>query len=64
MSTDGWKNFGRYGADRGNVHGSVALGRSLEDAVERMIVEGGIKSPPTARRGLPASALDPSPSLR
>ncbi|MER7849240.1 hypothetical protein ABTZ03_35475 [Kitasatospora sp. NPDC096077] len=54
MSTDGWKNFGRYGADRdrGNVHGSVALGRALEDAVERMIVEGGIKSPATTRRGL------------
>ncbi|SEM87975.1 hypothetical protein SAMN05414137_1942, partial [Streptacidiphilus jiangxiensis] len=27
MSTDGWKNFGRYGANRdpGNVHGAVAL---------------------------------------
>lgn len=56
MSTDGWKNFGRYGADRdrGNVHGSVALGQALEDAIERMIIEGGIKSPPTTRRGLTA----------
>ncbi|MFD5559127.1 hypothetical protein [Kitasatospora griseola] len=56
MSTDGWKNFGRYGADRdrGNVHGSVALGRALEDAVERMIREGGIKSPAGSRRGLKA----------
>ncbi|MFE3878053.1 hypothetical protein ACFXPX_27100 [Kitasatospora sp. NPDC059146] len=56
MSTDGWKNFGRYGADRdrGNVHGRVALGRALEDAVERMIIEGGIKSPPSTRRGLMA----------
>ncbi|MFF7459615.1 hypothetical protein [Kitasatospora sp. NPDC008115] len=56
MSTDGWKNFGRYGADRdpGNVHGKFALGRALEDALERMIIEGGIKSPPTTRRGLMA----------
>ncbi|TQF07970.1 hypothetical protein E6W39_01205 [Kitasatospora acidiphila] len=56
MSTDGWKNFGRYGADRdpGNVHGKIALGRALEDAVERMILEGGIKSPATTRRGLKA----------
>ncbi|MEV7928429.1 hypothetical protein [Kitasatospora sp. NPDC088264] len=56
MSTDGWKNFGRYGADRdqGNVHGKIALGRALEDALERMIIEGGIKSPPTTRRGLTA----------
>ncbi|MFJ6776276.1 hypothetical protein ACIQOV_35860 [Kitasatospora sp. NPDC091257] len=56
MSTDGWKNFGRYGADRdrGNVHGSVALGRALEDVLERMIIEGGIKSPPSTRRGLTA----------
>ncbi|MDH6130359.1 hypothetical protein [Kitasatospora sp. GP82] len=56
MSTDGWKNFGKYGAgrDSGNVHGKVALGQALEDALERMIVEGGIKSPPTSRRGLAA----------
>ncbi|MFF2123505.1 hypothetical protein ACFVXH_39875 [Kitasatospora sp. NPDC058184] len=56
MSTDGWKNFGQYGADRdrGNVHGKVALGRALEDALERMIIEGGIKSPPSTRRGLMA----------
>ncbi|MET8545769.1 hypothetical protein ABZW03_34805 [Kitasatospora sp. NPDC004799] len=56
MSTDGWKNFGRYGADRdpGNIHGKIALGRALEDAVERMIIEGGIKSPPSTRRGLTA----------
>ena len=54
MSTDGWKNFGKYGAhlDPGNVHGKIALGRALEDALERMIIEGGIKSPPTTRRGL------------
>ena len=56
MSTDGWKNFGRYGADLdpGNVHGKYALGRALEDALERMIIEGGIKSPVTTRRGLMA----------
>ncbi len=56
MSTDGWKNFGRYGAnlDPSNVHGKIALGRALEDALERMIVEGGIKSPVTTRRGLMA----------
>jgi len=56
MSTDGWKNFGAYGADRdpGNVHGSVALARAMEDALERMIVAGGIKSPATTRRGLMA----------
>ncbi|MEU3564183.1 hypothetical protein [Kitasatospora sp. NPDC006786] len=56
MSTDGWKNFGKYGADldRGNVHGKVALGRALEDVLERMIIEGGIKSPPSTRRGLTA----------
>lgn len=56
MSTDGWKNFGKYGADLdpGNVHGKIALGRALEDALERMIIEGGIKSPPTTRRGLRA----------
>ncbi|MBP0451222.1 hypothetical protein J5Y04_16980 [Kitasatospora sp. RG8] len=54
MSTDGWKNFGKYGAagDPGNVHGKIGLGRALEDALERMIVEGGIKSPVTTRRGL------------
>lgn len=56
MSTDGWRNFGLYGAagDPGNVHGGVALGRALEDALERMIVEGGVKSPVTTRRGLTA----------
>ncbi|MEU8512981.1 hypothetical protein AB0C76_15550 [Kitasatospora sp. NPDC048722] len=56
MSTDGWKNFGRYGADLdpGNVHGKIALGRALEDVIERMILEGGIKSPPSTRRGLMA----------
>ncbi|GAA1929617.1 hypothetical protein GCM10009716_41600 [Streptomyces sodiiphilus] len=56
MSTDGWKNFGKYGADLdpGNVHGKYALGRALEDALERMIIEGGIKSPVTTRRGLKA----------
>jgi hypothetical protein len=56
MSTDGWKNFGVYGAarDPGNIHGSVALARALEDALERMIIDGGIKSPVTTRRGLTA----------
>ncbi|MFG2825299.1 hypothetical protein ACGFX4_38460 [Kitasatospora sp. NPDC048365] len=56
MSTDGWKNFGRYGADRdpGNIHGKIALGRALEDALERLIIDGGIKSPATSRRGLMA----------
>ncbi|GAA1501138.1 hypothetical protein GCM10009760_63740 [Kitasatospora kazusensis] len=56
MSTDGWKNFGRYGADGdpGNVHGKIALARALEDALERMIIEGGIKSPVNTRRGLGA----------
>ncbi|MFF2375096.1 hypothetical protein ACFVUW_12030 [Streptomyces xiamenensis] len=56
MSTDGWKNFGKYGADidPGNIHGKTALGRALEDALERMIIDGGIKSPVTTRRGLKA----------
>ena len=56
MSTDGWKNFGAYGAGRdpGNVHGAVALARALEDALERMILDGGIRSPATTRRGLMA----------
>ncbi|MFI0779267.1 hypothetical protein [Streptomyces sp. NPDC021212] len=56
MSTDGWKNFGTYGADRepGNVHGKIALARALEDALERMIIDGGIKSPVDTRRGLKA----------
>ena len=56
MSTDGWKNFGVYGADRdpGNIHGSVALARAMEDALERMIIDGGIKSPVGTRRGLTA----------
>ncbi|MEY9842677.1 hypothetical protein [Streptacidiphilus sp. EB103A] len=56
MSTDGWKNFGEYGADRdpGNVHGNVALGRALENALERLIIDGGIKSPASTRRGLVA----------
>ncbi|SEM87535.1 hypothetical protein [Streptacidiphilus jiangxiensis] len=56
MSTDGWKNFGRYGANRdpGNVHGAVALAQALEDALERMIIDGGIRSPATTRRGLMA----------
>ncbi|MGW0665344.1 hypothetical protein [Streptodolium elevatio] len=56
MSTDGWRRFGAYGADRdaGNVHGGEALGRALEDALERLITEGGIKSPVTTRRGLMA----------
>ncbi|MFB7865376.1 MULTISPECIES: hypothetical protein [Streptomyces] len=54
MSTDGWKNFGKYGADLDpeNRHGKIVLARALEDALERMIVEGGIKSPVTTRRGL------------
>ncbi|RBM21758.1 hypothetical protein [Streptomyces sp. PT12] len=53
MSTDGWKNFGKYGAnlDPGNIHGKIALGQALEDALERLIIEGGIKSPATTRRG-------------
>ncbi|UGQ12006.1 hypothetical protein LO772_35525 [Yinghuangia sp. ASG 101] len=56
MATDGWRNFGHYGADGdpGNIHGRVALGRALEDALERMITDGGIKSPATTRRGLTA----------
>ncbi|WP_330351645.1 hypothetical protein [Streptomyces sp. NBC_00582] len=56
MSTDGWKNFGTYGANRdpGNIHGKYALGRALEDALERMIIHGGIRSPASTRRGLMA----------
>ncbi|MEU8759607.1 hypothetical protein [Streptomyces sp. NPDC048659] len=56
MSTDGWKNFGKYGAnlDPENRHGKIVLGRALEDALERMIIDGGIKSPVTTRRGLMA----------
>lgn len=56
MSTDGWKNFGTYGANRdpGNVHGAIALARALEDALERMIIDGGVRSPATTRRGLMA----------
>lgn len=56
MSTDGWKNFGTYGANRdpGNIHGAVALAQALEDALERMIIDGGIQSPVTSRRGLMA----------
>ncbi|MCF2532264.1 hypothetical protein [Yinghuangia soli] len=56
MSTDGWRRFGAYGADRdpGNIHGGDALGQALEDALERMITEGGIKSAVTTRRGLMA----------
>ncbi|SEG85212.1 hypothetical protein SAMN05216223_1238 [Actinacidiphila yanglinensis] len=56
MSTDGWRNFGTYGAGRdpGNIHGRAALGRALEDVLERMIIDGGIKSPATTRRGLKA----------
>jgi hypothetical protein len=56
MSTDGWKNFGKYGANRdpGNIHGKYALGRALEDALERMIIHGGIRSPASTRRGLMA----------
>lgn len=56
MATDGWRNFGHYGADGdpGNIHGGIALARALEDALERMITDGGIKSPATTRRGLTA----------
>lgn len=56
MSTDGWKHFGKYGAnlDPGNVHGREALAAALEDALERMIIDGGIKSPASTRRGLKA----------
>lgn len=56
MSTDGWKNFNHYGAGRdpGNIHGREALGRALEDALERMIIDGGIKSPASTRRGITA----------
>ncbi|MEU2358609.1 hypothetical protein ABZ599_37555 [Streptomyces misionensis] len=52
----GWKNFGAYGANRsaGNVRGGVALGRALESALSRQILEGGIKSPVTSQRGLRA----------
>ena len=47
MSTDGWKNFGKYGAnlDPENRHGKIVLGRALEDALERMIIDGGISGP-------------------
>ena len=56
MSTDGWKNFGTYGANRdpGNVHGAIALARALEDTLERMIIDGGVRSPVTTPRGLTA----------
>ncbi|NUU24701.1 MAG: hypothetical protein HOV68_24845 [Streptomycetaceae bacterium] len=56
MTSDGWRVFGTYGADRdpGNIHGGTALGRELENVLERMITEGGIKSPVTTRRGLMA----------
>ncbi|MEU9247303.1 hypothetical protein [Streptomyces sp. NPDC048385] len=52
----GWRNFGTFGANRspGNVRGGAALGRALEDALSRMIIEGGIKSPVTSPRGLKA----------
>ena len=52
----GWKNFGTYGAKRSleNVRGGKALGRALEEALERQIIEGGIKSPVTTPRGLKA----------
>lgn len=52
----GWKNFGTYGANRSaeNVRGGKALGRALEEALERQILEGGIKSPVTSPRGLRA----------
>ncbi|NUK19813.1 hypothetical protein [Streptomyces lunaelactis] len=52
----GWKNFGTYGANRSleNVRGGKALGRALEEALERQIIEGGIKSPVTTPRGLKA----------
>jgi len=41
MSTNGWMNFGRYGANRdpGNAHGAVALAAALEEALERMIID-------------------------
>ena len=52
----GWKNFGTYGANRSleNVRGGKALGRALEEALERQIIDGGIKSPVTSPRGLKA----------
>ncbi|WP_200309335.1 hypothetical protein [Streptomyces adelaidensis] len=52
----GWKNFGTYGANRSleNVRGGIALGRALEEALERQIIDGGIKSPVTTPRGLKA----------
>ncbi|MEH0656025.1 hypothetical protein QA995_42635 [Streptomyces scabiei] len=52
----GWRNFGTYGANRSaeNVRGGKALGRAMEDALARMILEGGIKSPVTSARGLRA----------
>ncbi|MFE9679763.1 hypothetical protein ACFYO5_37645 [Streptomyces sp. NPDC006259] len=52
----GWRNFGEYGANRSaeNVRGGKALGRAMEDALARMILEGGIKSPVTSARGLRA----------
>ncbi|WP_155057598.1 hypothetical protein [Streptomyces blattellae] len=52
----GWRNFGTYGANRSaeNVRGGKALGRALEDALSRQILEGGIKSPVTTPRGLKA----------
>jgi hypothetical protein len=52
----GWRNFGTYGANLSaeNVRGGKALGRALEDALSRQIIEGGIKSPVTSPRGLRA----------
>lgn len=54
--SDTWRRFGLYGASDNarNVGGGTALGRALEDVVGRYILQGGIKSPVTTKRGLSA----------
>ncbi|MGW2421394.1 hypothetical protein ACWC0C_19470 [Streptomyces sp. NPDC001709] len=54
MADTGWQRFGLYGADGmpQNVHGGLALARSLEELVQQFLRDGGIKSPVTSTRGL------------
>ena len=58
MATNGWMQFGLYNVDHvdANVHGGVALAAEMERALEQLIIDGGIKSPPHTRRGWSARA--------
>ncbi|MEW2493772.1 hypothetical protein AB0942_09515 [Streptomyces nodosus] len=49
-----WGVYGEYGADKSpaNKHGGLALADAIEEAIRDQVLRGGVKSPPSSRRGL------------